>query len=250
MSRPKHTVEKIVERFDEAVETLRALKVSGIRPAQMKSGHPEVVRQIYESYGYTESVLKLPPPSAAAITRMYEVWGWSNSHMSEFERRVVWAVACGFRWAKIGRSLMISRHEAKKSWTKAIVRLMFKLNGVPEREIPPATRPRRRLSAAHRVYFIEGPGGLVKIGTSLGVADRLKALQTGSPTPLRLIGDITGDTTTERQIHKHFAKYRRHGEWFACLPQIKTLLKEIDRGTPMHIALDVVEPLARRAELA
>lgn len=65
------------------------------------------------------------------------------------------------------------------------------------------------------VYFIEGMGtNLIKIGTSENPERRLKELQYSSPSKLRLITKIRGDTSKEAELHCKFAKYRKHGEWF------------------------------------
>jgi hypothetical protein len=76
------------------------------------------------------------------------------------------------------------------------------------------------------VYFVQGvDGGLIKIGESGDVISRLRDLQACSPAVLRLIGvlEITsgsvGRQGTERAWHQKFADHRRHGEWFAPVPE-------------------------------
>jgi hypothetical protein len=64
-------------------------------------------------------------------------------------------------------------------------------------------------------YFIQSvDGGPIKIGfTSKPPSERLGALQTGSPTKLRLVGLIAGNQ--EKILHKRFSKDHSHGEWFS-----------------------------------
>lgn len=67
-----------------------------------------------------------------------------------------------------------------------------------------------------RVYFIEAIGlGKIKIGrTKNDVMERLRALSTGSPCQLRLLGHIDGDHSTERSLHQKFSHIRMDREWF------------------------------------
>ncbi len=65
------------------------------------------------------------------------------------------------------------------------------------------------------VYIVQCTGtDRVKIGFSAQPYLRLKKLSTSSPYPLRLVKSVAGDYKTEREFHRHFAEYRRHGEWF------------------------------------
>lgn len=62
-------------------------------------------------------------------------------------------------------------------------------------------------------YVVEGVGtGLVKIGKSYDVRSRVRSLQGGSPTHLKVIRSIPFDC--ERRMHVRFAHLRKHGEWF------------------------------------
>jgi hypothetical protein len=78
-------------------------------------------------------------------------------------------------------------------------------------------------SAARRkkvgyVYFIEGVGtGRIKVGMTEGAPrERLRALQTGSPFPLKLryIYETDDARKTEAWLHETLAPYRVQGEWF------------------------------------
>lgn len=70
------------------------------------------------------------------------------------------------------------------------------------------------------IYFVQAvDGGLVKIGSAVNVNNRLKEHQCGSPLILQIIKVIPDVAIKfEKQLHKRFAKYRMHGEWF--LPEV------------------------------
>lgn len=71
------------------------------------------------------------------------------------------------------------------------------------------------------VYFIQAENGLIKIGVSNDPAARIRALQTGSPIELTLLGVVPGaGRQTEAQLHEQFAAHRTRGEWFHPAPQL------------------------------
>jgi hypothetical protein len=60
---------------------------------------------------------------------------------------------------------------------------------------------------------------MFKIGRSATPYERLRALQTGSPVPLELVGFIQCKSQLhmedqERRYHARYARSRRKGEWF------------------------------------
>lgn len=65
------------------------------------------------------------------------------------------------------------------------------------------------------VYFLRGPKGRIKIGTTTDVASRIAALQSACPEPLELVAAIPGGHRLERALHRAFAHSRITGEWFA-----------------------------------
>lgn len=73
---------------------------------------------------------------------------------------------------------------------------------------------RRKTSPTGSVYFIQADNGYIKIGYTQDVAARIETLRGLSPTPLHLIGTITGTLSTERKLHSRFSHCRDHGEWF------------------------------------
>lgn len=69
------------------------------------------------------------------------------------------------------------------------------------------------------VYFIQAVGGgPIKI-----------ALQAGSPVTLRIIGIADGGQPQEVALHRRLAKHRLHGEWFADVPAVHRVRREVAR---------------------
>lgn len=77
-------------------------------------------------------------------------------------------------------------------------------------------------------YFIGDSCGNVKIGTTTtgGVIDRVKALQTANPNPLRLLGVFRAKEFKEKALHAMFENCRIRGEWFSLFPDISGFLAE------------------------
>lgn len=82
------------------------------------------------------------------------------------------------------------------------------------------------------IYFISD-GEFVKIGYTEGSAeDRRKALQTGNPKPLKVVGTMSGDQSLEFNLHSQFSEHRVSGEWFKMAPSITTFI-QCTTGKPM-----------------
>lgn len=80
------------------------------------------------------------------------------------------------------------------------------------------------------MYFIQAVGGgPIKIGMSVDPGDRLAALQAGSPVTLRIIGIADGGQPQEVALHRRLAKHRLHGEWFADVPAVHRVRREVAR---------------------
>tara|TARA_Y100000996_G_scaffold256241_1_gene201609 strand:+ start:116 stop:490 length:375 start_codon:yes stop_codon:yes gene_type:complete len=71
------------------------------------------------------------------------------------------------------------------------------------------------------VYLIRGPKNgseqLYKIGQTSNMQNRMRNLQTGSPTKLEVVKFIQTEDAlmTERKLHDAFSETRIQGEWFA-----------------------------------
>lgn len=72
------------------------------------------------------------------------------------------------------------------------------------------------------IYLVGcGTAGPVKIGfTTKEPAERMAALQTGSPDTLHLLGSFRGTQEDERQLHARLVEHRLHGEWFRRCPPV------------------------------
>ena len=78
----------------------------------------------------------------------------------------------------------------------------------------------------HCVYFIyAAAANLVKIGTTDGNAEsRMRQIATMSPVALYVVGSIPGDHKVEKDLHRQFKNYRKHGEWFCVSGALKSYL--------------------------
>lgn len=84
------------------------------------------------------------------------------------------------------------------------------------------------------VYFIRvGETGPVKIGVSNNPQARLKAFDTHSPVPLRLIRVVDGNRHTERQLHERYRSLWLRGEWFLYCPTMEGDLGLSDPPLPL-----------------
>lgn len=76
------------------------------------------------------------------------------------------------------------------------------------------------------VYFIESVGlERIKIGFAGEPEKRLRQLQTGSSSPLRLIGCIPGGQHLEAKLHNDFAHLRLDGEWFLATQELRGFIE-------------------------
>lgn len=71
-----------------------------------------------------------------------------------------------------------------------------------------------------------------KIGRTTDPTERLKNLQAGSPAPLAYVKIVEAHPTLEGALHRQFARYRLHGEWFTLPDEMtEVLLARLD-GAP------------------
>ena len=66
------------------------------------------------------------------------------------------------------------------------------------------------------IYFIEGDDDLIKIGTTIRLTQRLRALAYESKGPLRVLAVMAGSYREEKALHRRFDHHRipEQGEWF------------------------------------
>jgi Meiotically Up-regulated Gene 113 (MUG113) protein len=90
------------------------------------------------------------------------------------------------------------------------------------------------------IYFIENTRTrAIKIGyTKRNPEGRLRALQTGSCDPLKILSVCPGHITDETYLHLKFQHAWIHGEWFSPVDELRALIIESSSpgfkiGTPM-----------------
>jgi hypothetical protein len=72
----------------------------------------------------------------------------------------------------------------------------------------------------------------IKIGFSTDVSQRLRALQTGSPDELKIIGCWLGTQDEEGKIHSKMAQWLVHGEWFLPAADLIELIAKRNQAKP------------------
>lgn len=87
------------------------------------------------------------------------------------------------------------------------------------------------------VYFIQAePVEAVKIGYSrYHPRERMRALQLGCPTPLKLTAFIEGSMKDEDALHRAFAHLRIHTEWFRLEGELAHLLAQLRHSRPTEV---------------
>jgi hypothetical protein len=86
---------------------------------------------------------------------------------------------------------------------------------------------------AHFVYFIfNEESNAIKIGHAKDISKRLKALQTSSPAPLKLLKSIHLEgvkTAKEREkaLHQQFSELHLSGEWFRAEPALMDYISQL-----------------------
>lgn len=83
--------------------------------------------------------------------------------------------------------------------------------------------------ASGTVYVVKS-GKFVKIGFSTNMKERLRDLQKGSATKLRVLASFPGTYSSERALHKRFRDHKSHAEWFRIEGALAEWIKE---GCPL-----------------
>jgi len=128
------TAEAVEARLEEAADTLRRLRMSGVWPAQHRSSWPDVVQDFWEAYGggdfleYHDEPMRPPPPSSSAIDRMDEAMTWFAYLDDPLDRRVVWAKAFGAGDRRVAAMIGQSRWTVRRRYKRAINMIVEALN--------------------------------------------------------------------------------------------------------------------------
>lgn len=83
--------EQVRAQIIEGALTLRA-SPAALGPRMGLGAMSDIVRDLMESYGYSEATVKRIP-SAGAISRMHETWEWINTYLDEEQRKLVYDFA-------------------------------------------------------------------------------------------------------------------------------------------------------------
>lgn len=114
----------VVARLEDAGKVLLALPLRGYT-TRLKTGHPEVVHDVIEAYGWMREQPRVAAPSADRISRMEEALEWLSliPQQDARLRRVVGLRMLVnpvndrylFSWRRVGDRMRV-HHETAKHW--------------------------------------------------------------------------------------------------------------------------------------
>lgn len=103
------TPQMVSDRMEEAANTLRALRVPGVRPLEYGSNWPDVIHDAMDAYGWHDAELKPLEPRPEAIARMDEALEWLAFLNTPEDVHLVWARAERIPWKVLMRKFCLSR---------------------------------------------------------------------------------------------------------------------------------------------
>ena len=80
------------------------------------------------------------------------------------------------------------------------------------------------------IYFIQAENGLIKIGYTRNLKERLDILRSMSHSKLTLLLVLKGDRKKESRMHEIFQDYRVHGEWFKPEKYLIEYIEEMENS--------------------
>lgn len=120
------TPEMVEARFVEAAMVLRRL------PSPRSQGYfntwPTMFVEFADLVGQTPEPTRLPPPPAAAISRMEITLGWV-AWLEPIDSKIVWLRASGLRWKAVCWTIGLARAAAHEHWRYALCVIAWRLNG-------------------------------------------------------------------------------------------------------------------------
>ena len=119
------TVEMVEERLVEAASVMRRLP--SVRVPGYFNTWPKMVVEFADRVGQQPEPMRLPPPSAAAITRMEETLLWLR-WLEPQDAKLVWARANGERWKTICWMIGLTRSSAHLHWRYALSVIVLRLS--------------------------------------------------------------------------------------------------------------------------
>ncbi len=125
MAEPHWTPKLVEVTLAEAADTLRRL------PEQRVRGYfntwPDILRDGWEAYGWSEARTRPGPPPARAIDEMDRTLLWLR-WLEPADQKLVWARASGRPWKAIAIEHGIDRTTGWRRWTYALVTIAARLN--------------------------------------------------------------------------------------------------------------------------
>ena len=118
--------EMVEERLIEAASVLRRLPPVGV--SGYFSTWPKMMVEFSDLVGQTPEPMRLPPPSAAAISRMEAALGWM-AWLEPIDSKIAWLRASGTRWKEICWAVGLARAAAHEHWLYALCVIVWRLNG-------------------------------------------------------------------------------------------------------------------------
>lgn len=125
---------------------------------------------------------------------------------------------------KLQTTILASGHDPR---VIRMCRAMLALSGASEQEIVVERDGNVR---KRRVYFARRSDGLIKIGSSMNVKQRLAQLSAGTAESLELLGHIDGSYLFEKQIHRKLAAHCKYGEWFSPSEEVVKCIDDLIRA--------------------
>ncbi|MDA0782399.1 MAG: DUF6362 family protein [Proteobacteria bacterium] len=122
------TKEIVIERFEEAVRTLKRWHVPGTKPKGYFVGWPEIVYTAWEREMQDKLPLRRGAPPAGEIDRMDETFRWLCYLDRVDERKVIVMKAEKKRWKTILPVIGCGRTHGWEIYQNALNKIVIKLN--------------------------------------------------------------------------------------------------------------------------
>ena len=120
------TVEMVEARLEDAACVIRRLP--RVRVPGYFNTWPAMIVEFADRVGQEPVPMRLPPPSAGAITRMEETLGWLRWLEGE-DAKLIWARSDRTPWKAICCRFGISRATANRRYQYALSLIAWRLNG-------------------------------------------------------------------------------------------------------------------------
>ncbi len=126
MNNTRWTPSLVEEWLADAADVLKRLPE--VRVQGYYSLWPQIAHEFADLVGKEPPLLKRPPPSPAAISRMEETLGWL-AWLQPIDAKIVWLRASGKRWKTICGIVGLQRAAAHQHWLYALCIIARRLNG-------------------------------------------------------------------------------------------------------------------------